>query len=110
MSVPYDMHDLIRQALTDAGEYRRANADDTDMQLAANYAGILRGFVVGSLAIVPSQAASAVLRDGSATLAARDILTVIGALFDAVDYRAARGDTSAVAAYRSVSRALGDDR
>jgi hypothetical protein len=110
MSVPYDMHDVIRQALTDAREYRRANADTSDMQLVTNYAGILRGFVVGNLAIVPSLAASAVLPDGSAELAARDILTVIGALFDAADYRAARGDAPAVAAYRSLSRALGDDR
>lgn len=49
--------------------------------------------------------------DGSATIAAADLGTVLGALADAATCHLAHGgDRAAVPAYRRISLALGDDR
>jgi heme A synthase len=47
---------------------------------------------------------------GTALLAPADVGTVLGALTDAADWRAARGDRDTLARYRGLSYRLGDDR
>jgi hypothetical protein len=51
--------------------------------------------------------------DGTAWLTRQDLLTVLGALADAVTYRsvfATPDDVAMVVRYRAIQRGLGDDR
>ena len=55
-------------------------------------------------------AASGTLPDTSTVISARDLMTVLGALSDGSAYRMARGNLVTSMRYRSLARALGDDR
>lgn len=54
--------------------------------------------------------ATRVTPDGSATLSAVDVQTVLGALADAAWWQAQHGTPERAARYRSLARSLGDDR
>jgi len=101
---------IIRRALDEAAAVRRDYADATDRALIAEYESVAFALDRRTLAVITARQASGVGPDGTLTLAAADLMTVLGALADGTDYRAARGDSAAVAAYRAVARALGDDR
>jgi kynureninase len=55
-------------------------------------------------------AATGTLPDTSTVIAAKDLMTVLGALNDGAGHRAMNGDYIIAARYRSLARALGDDR
>jgi hypothetical protein len=110
MTVPRSPQHTIRRALEEATAYRRNYADETDRAAIREYESVTFALDRGELAVLPSRQASGVSPGGAVTLAAADLMTVLGALADGTDWRAARGDSAAVAAYRAVARALGDDR
>ena len=96
----------VRRALADAAEYRRNHPGLDDLALVAEYGDVAAGLAAGALTVAAPGGSVARL-GGGAELAAPDVATVLGALADAVDYRAARGDAAAAAAYRDLARALG---
>jgi len=103
---------VLARAITADFERLLGTVRDSDMTLnelgAFAWCRTLHTALAGLIRAL--DAASGPVAPGGALISGRDLMTVLGALSDATDFRAARGDSGAVAAYRSLARALGDDR
>ena len=100
--------------LTAASEYlgyaRALKVADLPYPALVRLAAELRRQLGQVLDVMATGAATRVTPDGSASLSAVDVQTVLGALADAAWWQAQHGTPERAARYRSLARSLGDDR
>ena len=102
------------QRVTDAREYigyaRALKVGDLPYPALMRLAAELRRQLGQVLDVIGTEARTGARPDGSASLSAVDVQTVLGALADAAWWQAQHGTPERAARYRSLSRSLGDDR
>jgi hypothetical protein len=112
MTISAELAARLTVARTVSQDFHRATMDLKSGTDWLEYAHRINTALAGLVSALDDALAvsSAVLPGNTAVITSRDLMTILGALADAAQYRAERQDYMLTTRYRALLRALGDDR